>query len=683
MALGLIPLSSAHDFNRPVDRYAHCAFVFREGMFVHGGRGFKHKQRSLSPLSDVWFFHLRRNSWTALLDDGPDNSASPGERYSHTCVLLREDETDATVIVFGGIVGGGGNAHHVVNDVWILNLRTNAKGVDEVKTTWERLNVAGDAPSPRFDHTAVKFHDSMLVYGGCVGSDAYGDVWLLQSKRLFDGMLAYSWLQLRPSSNSRPSLPLGAPQTLLNNFFDSSSGPTSPTQRCAHVAVPFGEGMLIFGGRTPAPATSGEVAWVGLADIWILNLSTVPNAAEGINGHKKVASTWRSVRKKGIADRQVLLNRSDHAAVIYGNQLLAFGGLYTDEREDNIYIMKDFLRIALMADDTSITSRLDWGPGWRFDHTLVLAPPVGGLLGGRGQASGMVPLLFGGYSGMDIFGDLWAYDLERNVWRPITPSGSAGAAATFISSLLFGTVGFVLYTCVIVCVFMRKIARSRRDTQSVLGDTDASPANGAPQNCRRAGIPQDLIDALPRMKWSDATQCNVSKKVADINATETSLSMPNVESDPPPAMSRGTLCSSSDTAEGAESSQGQHPSSQPTMLASSLPSVSASPQMEKSRVDTSSADSSESEVCSVCLSQYDANDLLIRLPCHHLFHEHCITRWLQQDGSCPQCRFHVNQQLDATAHNSDQAARLQDNQDVANSTDPSSGSSVRAADTSC
>jgi len=51
--------------------------------------------------------------------------------------------------------------------------------------------------------------------------------------------------------------------------------------------------------------------------------------------------------------------------------------------------------------------------------------------------------------------------------------------------------------------------------------------------------------------------------------------------------------------------------------------------------------STDGEVCSVCLSAYDAPDVLIRLPCDHLFHEHCISRWLQQDGSCPQCRFNL------------------------------------------
>ena len=43
----------------------------------------------------------------------------------------------------------------------------------------------------------------------------------------------------------------------------------------------------------------------------------------------------------------------------------------------------------------------------------------------------------------------------------------------------------------------------------------------------------------------------------------------------------------------------------------------------------------------MCLCNYDSDDVLIRLPCEHLFHEDCVARWLSQDSSCPQCRFNL------------------------------------------
>jgi hypothetical protein len=42
--------------------------------------------------------------------------------------------------------------------------------------------------------------------------------------------------------------------------------------------------------------------------------------------------------------------------------------------------------------------------------------------------------------------------------------------------------------------------------------------------------------------------------------------------------------------------------------------------------------------CPICLSDYTNEDLLIVLPCHHEYHEECITEWLLQQASCPMCK---------------------------------------------
>lgn len=53
-----------------------------------------------------------------------------------------------------------------------------------------------------------------------------------------------------------------------------------------------------------------------------------------------------------------------------------------------------------------------------------------------------------------------------------------------------------------------------------------------------------------------------------------------------------------------------------------------------------SADASVDGMCSICLQEFDREDLVGWLPgCRHLFHAACITRWLDQERfTCPLCR---------------------------------------------
>jgi hypothetical protein len=41
--------------------------------------------------------------------------------------------------------------------------------------------------------------------------------------------------------------------------------------------------------------------------------------------------------------------------------------------------------------------------------------------------------------------------------------------------------------------------------------------------------------------------------------------------------------------------------------------------------------------CAVCLSEFDAGDLMRQLPCKHYFHRHCIDKWLRRNKKCPLC----------------------------------------------
>lgn len=42
--------------------------------------------------------------------------------------------------------------------------------------------------------------------------------------------------------------------------------------------------------------------------------------------------------------------------------------------------------------------------------------------------------------------------------------------------------------------------------------------------------------------------------------------------------------------------------------------------------------------CTICLDGMAGDGKLARMPCKHVFHSHCIARWLETSNSCPICR---------------------------------------------
>ena len=54
----------------------------------------------------------------------------------------------------------------------------------------------------------------------------------------------------------------------------------------------------------------------------------------------------------------------------------------------------------------------------------------------------------------------------------------------------------------------------------------------------------------------------------------------------------------------------------------------------------------ENKRCVICLEDFKNNDKSIYLPCFHLFHEKCITDWINmRKGFCPVCRTLINNMM--------------------------------------
>ena len=201
-------------------------------------------------------------------------------------------------------------------------------------------------------------------------------------------------------------------------------------------------------------------------------------------------------------------------------------------------------------------------------------------------------------------------------------------------------IGTCVFAASILCILCGFVARAHR---SHLYFTQQARARGrgggrtggiAEQRVRR-GMPEEMVAALPRLSWGDA-QSRQREFSGASGAPGTTCC---------DAVSEGAALSTPTAAEESVH-RGGGPSGDPPPVADDVDGKSdREPDVARSeedgaavKLDIPTGEDNGVEVCSVCLSAYDASDVLIYLPCGHMFHEACISRWLQRDASCPQCR---------------------------------------------
>ena len=53
------------------------------------------------------------------------------------------------------------------------------------------------------------------------------------------------------------------------------------------------------------------------------------------------------------------------------------------------------------------------------------------------------------------------------------------------------------------------------------------------------------------------------------------------------------------------------------------------------------------ESCTICLCEFEQDQLVTKIPCHHRFHKECFIKWLEVNKICPVCRADIEESLSA------------------------------------
>ena len=235
--------------------------------------------------------------------------------------------------------------------------------LDLAQNIWQKLATTGEPPPASEDHT--------VIY------DPLGQRMILQGGE--DGL----------TTNKLWALDLRTQQ--WRNMTDS----TAPARE-DHSAIydSFSKRMVIFGGQQ----NDGHFVRTNLNDLWALNLDPTSPYFE----------QWQSLTSKD----NLPPGRSNHVAVYdeRKNRMVIYGGWDKDQK--------------VSFDDTwaFYFPKISYAPGrWRQLKTRQSYPPARRHATGVYDATRNWLLIFGGFGREGYLNDVWALDLEYDVWLNLTP----------------------------------------------------------------------------------------------------------------------------------------------------------------------------------------------------------------------------------------------------------------------
>lgn len=235
--------------------------------------------------------------------------------------------------------------------------------LDLAKNVWQKIAVEGESPPASEDHAVIydPVSHRMILHGGEDGFTA-NKTWAFDLK-------TQRW----------------------RNMTDS----TAPARE-DHTAIfdSFSKRMIIFGGQN----NDGQIVWSNFYEIWALDLNPTSPAFE----------KWQNI----TVEDEHPPGRSDHIAIYdeKKNRMVTYGGWDKDQKE-------------ALGDTWVFYFRANpFVPGrWKQIKTRKSHPPRRRHAAGVYDSSRNWFIVFGGFGEEGYLNDVWAFDLEEDVWLNITP----------------------------------------------------------------------------------------------------------------------------------------------------------------------------------------------------------------------------------------------------------------------
>lgn len=134
-------------------------------MYLYGGQ-----RNAIDNSGELYEFKFKESVWEKIQ---PNGDLVPEPRDSHSALVWKQED-QATMVVFGGFIGG--NLGEPCNEVLIF---------DPKQKTWEIASKNSDGsrfPKKRMGHASVIIGDELYVFSGTDGEIKFNDLWKFDLK---------------------------------------------------------------------------------------------------------------------------------------------------------------------------------------------------------------------------------------------------------------------------------------------------------------------------------------------------------------------------------------------------------------------------------------------------------------------------------------------------------------------